>query len=633
MLAFRDRRDRRRPRSSRRPTPIGRFRFDQPAAGAAPAAGRGGRVPGGRERRRSRRPRTASPSRSTAKGARSSGACSAAGAAGRGRARAAGAGCGRPDPRDHDARGRRASRSAGSAPGATRCALRPPSSRRRSCAAIEAGDGPGAAADPAGAWSPGQAIAGRVVDDAGAALAGVPVRIEAGGGAPGEDPLPTLVSVGRGGRLRRARGPRALPADGVAAGLRAAARAQSVDDKTPAARRPGRASSWCAARASSGSVLDGRGGPAAGAARSLRRERDRGPHRADRSAAARRRGGGAAVGRGARARQHARRRRRPGRALRRRRSRSPGRYRFEIAHPGSEPLRSDEFVLAPGERRDAGKLALRLGFPVVGRVTDESGAPIEGARAVVASAARVAGVDGSVRAHGRRRAVRAGAARGRLPAGEQRRRARRDAGLGRRGRRGRAPPPLEVKLIRAEAALEGMVRDDGGRPLARARLSVWPAGARSSCRRRPARPRAAGQRRRRRGRALHGSAQLPAGDLRLEVQHPDYPTSVHATTAGKYAMLTVPFPGGDRGRGAGEGDRRRGRARPSGRGGPGRREGDDGDPQGRHVSPAAAGSGPLAADHGGGRLPQRRAGAGRAGQLRSWAKRLSASCASSSTAS
>ena len=39
-------------------------------------------------------------------------------------------------------------------------------------------------------------------------------------------------------------------------------------------------------------------------------------------------------------------------------------------------------------------------------------------------------------------------------------------------------------------------------------------------------------------------AQLPAGDVRLEVNHPDYPTSVHVAATGKYANVTVPFPGG-----------------------------------------------------------------------------------------
>ena len=38
--------------------------------------------------------------------------------------------------------------------------------------------------------------------------------------------------------------------------------------------------------------------------------------------------------------------------------------------------------------------------------------------------------------------------------------------------------------------------------------------------------------------------QLPAGDVRLEINHPDYPTSTRTATPGQYANLTVPFPGG-----------------------------------------------------------------------------------------
>ena len=39
-------------------------------------------------------------------------------------------------------------------------------------------------------------------------------------------------------------------------------------------------------------------------------------------------------------------------------------------------------------------------------------------------------------------------------------------------------------------------------------------------------------------------ASLPAGDLRLEVRHPDYPTTTAAAPSGHYALVTVPFPGG-----------------------------------------------------------------------------------------
>jgi protocatechuate 3,4-dioxygenase beta subunit len=403
---------------------------------------------------------------------------------------------------------------------------------------VDAGEGPGAAAIRLDMVA-GQAIAGRVADDAGTALAGVDVRIEAGGAVPGEDPLPTLVSSDAAGAFaaRVAPGRYRLTAARPGYVLR---RAPTVDDKTPAA--PPVVLELVRGARVAGRVLDGRGGPAAGATvRCVASAIEDltvqiGPLPLAAEAAALPSGAGRALG--------------STRVAVADRSGAfavadliPGRYRFEIAHPGSEPLRSDEFVLAPGERRDAGKLALRLGFPVVGRVTDESGAPIEGARAVVASAAASPASTGLF-------ALTSSAGRFELalPAGAYR------LAISAAGRgatqvsvdvvAGTAPPPLEVKLSRAEAALEGMVRDDGGRPLARARLSVWPPAGAGDL---PP-PSGSGPATLASGVADVGGhfrlAQLPAGDLRLEVQHPDYPTSVHATTAGKYALITVPFPGG-----------------------------------------------------------------------------------------
>jgi hypothetical protein len=402
---------------------------------------------------------------------------------------------------------------------------------------VQAGDGPGAAEAVRLDLVAGQAIAGRVVDDAGTALA-VQVRIEAGSGAPGEDPLPTLTSSDAAGNFaaRVAPGRYRVTASRPGYILR---RAPSIDDKT-APPAPVTLELLRGARVS-GRVFDGRGGPASGAnVRCVASAIEDltvqiGPLPLAAEAAAMPSGAGRALGstRGVVADRDGR--FAVGDLI-------PGRYRFEIAHPGSEALRSDEFVLAPGERRDAGKLALRLGFPVVGHVTDDSGAPIEGARAVVASAATSpasTGLFALTNAGGRFELA--------LPAGAYR------LAISAAGRgatqvsvdvvAGTAPPQIEVKLTRAEAALEGMVRDDGGRPLARARLSVWPAGAGDL-------PATSGA-----GASPLGSGvadvgghfrlgQLPAGDLRLEVQHPDYPTSVHATTAGTYALLTVPFPGG-----------------------------------------------------------------------------------------
>ena len=142
-------------------------------------------------------------------------------------------------------------------------------------------------------------IAGRVIDDAGAALADVPVRSRAAAAAPGDDPLPMIVHLG----LARAPSPRCrarrLPADRVAAGyvLRRA---------PPWTRRKGEPVEPCArARARRAHLRPGadpRGGAGGGRARALPGERDRGSDRADRAVAAGRRSGRAAVGRGTRAR-------------------------------------------------------------------------------------------------------------------------------------------------------------------------------------------------------------------------------------------------------------------------------------------------------------------------------------------
>ncbi|HSY39256.1 MAG TPA: carboxypeptidase-like regulatory domain-containing protein, partial [Polyangia bacterium] len=207
------------------------------------------------------------------------------------------------------------------------------------------------------------------------------------------------------------------------------------------------------------------------------------------------------------------------------------------AHAGSEPMRTDEITLAPGERRELGALALRDGFPIEGRVVDDSGAPIEGARVAATGGAAddrlYALTDG------------AGAFSLALPAGHYRLTAS-APGHGGAGSevdvRPSAPSAsIALRLARAEAILEGLVRDTGGRPLGRARLLAWP-----------------------RDGALGGTGgsappigttsadvgghfrmgDLPAGELRIEVQHPDYPRVTLSATPGQFASLTVPFPGG-----------------------------------------------------------------------------------------
>jgi hypothetical protein len=86
-----------------------------------------------------------------------------------------------------------------------------------------------------------------------------------------------------------------------------------------------------------------------------------------------------------------------------------------------------------------------------------------------------------------------------------------------------------------------LIRDTGGRPLARARVLAWPAEAPAPGAPASASPLATAT-------ADVGGhftlRDLPAGDVRLEVQHPDYPTTLQPAGGGQFAQVTVPFPGG-----------------------------------------------------------------------------------------
>jgi carboxypeptidase family protein len=402
--------------------------------------------------------------------------------------------------------------------------------------AIEAGDAATASAVQLELVA-GRGVEGRVIDDAGAALADVPVRIEGDSGAPGDDPLPTLLQSDRTGNFA------ALVFPG---GYRlSASRPGYVLRRAPAVDARGKGPpvkivlELVRGARVFGKVLDPRGGAAAGArVRCVASAIEdltvqTGPLPLAAEAAALPSGAGRALGT-TRVTVADREGRFAVDDL------IPGRYRVEVAHGAAEPLRSDEFVLAPGERRDVGKLALRPGFPVSGRVVDESGSPIDGARVVVAAggaSAASAGLFALTDSGGQFTLA--------LPAGAY----RLSASAAGRGTvqvavdvaAGSSPPMLAIKLMRAEAMLEGLIRDDGGRPLARARVAVWPANAFDAAAAPGASPIGSGV-------ADVGGhftiAQLPAGDVRVEINHPDYPTSVHLATPGKYANVTVPFPGG-----------------------------------------------------------------------------------------
>jgi carboxypeptidase family protein len=391
----------------------------------------------------------------------------------------------------------------------------------------------GATLPSALALVPGQSIAGRLVQDAGAALGGFEVRAESAALAPGEDPLPVLARTDESGAFTvgpLTPGSYRLTAARAGYVLR---HAPTVDLRASGGpRQPVLLELLRGARVT-GRVTDARGAPAASAhVRCVASAMDdltveSGPLPLAAEAAALPSGAGRALGSTRSAIADARGRFTVDDLI-------PGRYRVEVAHAGSEPMRTDEITLAPGERRDLGALALRDGFPIEGRVVDEGGAPLEGARVVIAGGPDASGLyaltDG------------AGAFSIALPAGHYRLTAS-APGHGSAGteidvRGGEPSASIALRLARAEAILEGLVRDTGGRPLGRARLLAWPRDGAAGGTGTPIGTASAD---------VGGHfrmADLPAGELRIEVQHPDYPRVTMVATPGQFVSFTVPFPGG-----------------------------------------------------------------------------------------
>jgi len=388
------------------------------------------------------------------------------------------------------------------------------------------------------ALEPGQKISGRVVEDGGNGLRGVEVRGEVAALAAGEDPLAALARTDASAGFSI--GP-FLPGSYRLTAARPGyvlRRAPTIDLAATVARPPPVVLELLRGAHVIGRVLDARGAPVAAAhIRCVASAMDdltvgTGPLPLAAEAAALPSGAGRALGSTRVALADA-----SGRFVVD--DLIPGRYRVEVAHAGLEPLRTDEFVVAPGERRDLGTLSLRLGFPVEGRVVDDNGSPIEGARVLIGGSAAGEPAPGfyALTDSGGRFSIAVPAGSYQLTAGAS------GHGPGRAAVEigGSAPTaPVEIRLARAEAVLEGLVRDAGGRPLARARLLAWPRDP-------PA------------GGAEYGSPlgsgsadvgghfrlpDLPAGELRLEVQHPDYPSIKLPATPGQYALLTVPLPGG-----------------------------------------------------------------------------------------
>src|SRR5262249_2642213 len=149
----------------------------------------------------------------------------------------------------------------------------------------------------------------------------------------------------------------------------------------------------------------------------------------------------------------------------------PGRVFVEISRGGSVPYRSSALSLSPGQRLELSPVSLRGGVTLTGRVVDESGAPIDGARVVITAAP------------GGRAGAAADAALGEVVAVTERggqfatsvlegMRQLRISAAGLQDQTvmvlvsAAAPPaPVVVRLGGADAAVEGSARDEQGRPV------------------------------------------------------------------------------------------------------------------------------------------------------------------------
>lgn len=210
----------------------------------------------------------------------------------------------------------------------------------------------------------------------------------------------------------------------------------------------------------------------------------------------------------------------------------PGRVHLEIARKPLVPLRTGDWTLAPGQHLDAGVLTLRDGVLLSGRVVDEAGMPLAGARVTTTP---TAGLFAETDAAGTfQLALTPGAyevtATGRA-GGAASTKVRVDAA---------APPPaVTLTLSRADAALEGVVVDSGRRPLVRARVRAFAADAAGAAPEGPplgaASTDAGGH---------FTLSRLPRRRLLIEVDHASYPRTLASATPGALAELVVPIPGG-----------------------------------------------------------------------------------------
>jgi hypothetical protein len=231
----------------------------------------------------------------------------------------------------------------------------------------------------------------------------------------------------------------------------------------------------------------------------------------------------------------------------------PGRLRLDINQPDRLPIRKDPVTIAVGERVDLGDLVLQPGALLAGRVVDEAGRPIEGARVEARPKAKGPAVrmasdrDGnfSLRVPGGDYALVA-LAPARAP----------ESLFAVHAVPGEPSKPIELRLPRADGTIEGHVRDTNGKPISRVNVSVLavPPGAPPAAGT-PIRPRASVELAGKGPMLTLASAAsdysgkfkltgLPRGTVIIEARHPEWPPLAVTAEVGAATELHLARAGG-----------------------------------------------------------------------------------------
>jgi hypothetical protein len=227
----------------------------------------------------------------------------------------------------------------------------------------------------------------------------------------------------------------------------------------------------------------------------------------------------------------------------------PGPYHLSASVEGRLPLTRGPVRVAPGQTLELGGLALPAGIAQRGRLVDQNGVALPGARLDVRRTdvanggefTAVAGDDG-------RFVIYLPPGHFNLVAVAPRRTPAQRADLVIETTR--APEELELRLEHADAVLEGVVRDPQGRPAARARVLAYPlrsgvpdagvggAAAGSSAELPPMQAVSAD----RNGRFR--MTGVPRQPFLVEVRHTEWPTRTVVATPGQSLFVELPRPGG-----------------------------------------------------------------------------------------